>query len=104
MDSLLLYIAAGAAVGFAVGLTGMGGGSLMTPLLLLFGFPPQTAIGTDLFYASLSKASGVLLHAKCHNVDWKVVGDLSAGSPHRTSLASGKGGAATVTASGLRSN
>ena len=45
---LLLYISAGALVGFAVGLTGVGGGSLMTPLLLLFGFPPQVAIGTDL--------------------------------------------------------
>jgi uncharacterized membrane protein YfcA len=80
MDSLLLYIATGAAVGFAIGLTGVGGGSLMTPLLLLFGFPPQTAIGTDLLYASITKASGVYLHAKRHNVDWTTVGTLAAGS------------------------
>lgn len=80
MDSLLLYIAAGAAVGFAVGLTGVGGGSLMTPLLLLFGFPPQTAIGTDLLYASITKTSGVIMHTRRHNVDWKVVGCLAAGS------------------------
>ena len=44
----LLYILAGAGVGFAVGLTGVGGGSLMTPILLLFGFPPHVAVGTDL--------------------------------------------------------
>jgi len=55
---ILFYIIAGAAVGFAVGITGVGGGSLMTPILLLFGFPPQIAVGTDLLYASVTKAGG----------------------------------------------
>ncbi|MEE3290167.1 MAG: sulfite exporter TauE/SafE family protein, partial [Pseudomonadota bacterium] len=44
----LLHILAGATVGFAIGLTGVGGGSLMTPLLLVFGYPAPVAIGTDL--------------------------------------------------------
>ena len=60
MPEFLLYIAAGAGVGVAVGLTGVGGGSLMTPLLILFGFPYNVAIGTDLLYASITKASGVV--------------------------------------------
>ncbi|EKF73039.1 hypothetical protein A11A3_15572 [Alcanivorax hongdengensis A-11-3] len=77
---MLLYIAAGGLVGLAIGLTGVGGGSLMTPLLLLFGFPPQTAIGTDLLYAAITKSSGMVLHARRGNVDWKIVGRLAAGS------------------------
>ena len=56
----LLYIAAGALVGLAVGVTGVGGGSLMTPLLLLFGFPPHVAIGTDLLIASQAHISDLL--------------------------------------------
>lgn len=80
MDLLLLYVTAGAAVGFAIGLTGVGGGSLMTPLLLLFGFPPQTAIGTDLLYACITKAGGATMQARRHNVDWRVTGLLVAGS------------------------
>lgn len=77
---LLLYIAAGALVGFAVGVTGVGGGSLMTPLLLLFGFPPHVAIGTDLLYASITKSSGMFMHARRHTVRWRVVGLLALGS------------------------
>ncbi|MFG1489366.1 sulfite exporter TauE/SafE family protein, partial [Oceanospirillum sp. HFRX-1_2] len=77
---LLLYILSGAAVGLAVGLTGVGGGSLMTPLLLLFGFPPHIAIGTDLLYASITKAGGVLAHHKQKTVDWKIMGSLALGS------------------------
>ena len=61
---ILLYIAAGAGVGLAIGLTGVGGGSLMTPLLILFGFPYNVAIGTDLLYASITKAGGVVSHHK----------------------------------------
>lgn len=76
----LLYILSGAAVGLAVGLTGVGGGSLMTPLLLLFGFPPHIAIGTDLLYAAITKAGGVISHHKQKTVDWKVTGTLAAGS------------------------
>ncbi|WP_163833729.1 sulfite exporter TauE/SafE family protein [Spartinivicinus ruber] len=77
---VLLYILAGATVGLAVGLTGVGGGSLMTPLLLLFGFPPHIAIGTDLMYASVTKASGVSLHHKRRTINWRLVGLLGAGS------------------------
>ncbi|RMF17471.1 MAG: sulfite exporter TauE/SafE family protein [Gammaproteobacteria bacterium] len=77
---LLLYILAGAGVGFLVGLTGVGGGSLMTPLLILFGFPPHVAIGTDLLYASITKSSGVISHARQKTIDWKVVATLGAGS------------------------
>ena len=84
MDALLynvlLYAAAGAGVGFAVGLTGIGGGSLMTPLLLMFGFPAPTAIGTDLMYASITKASGVVAHQRQGTINWKLVGLLASGS------------------------
>lgn len=75
------YSLSGLIVGFIVGLTGMGGGSLMTPLLvLLFGVPPATAVGTDLLYASITKAGGVWVHGRRGNVDWRVVGWLAAGS------------------------
>lgn len=77
---ILLYILAGASVGFIVGITGIGGGALMTPLLLLFGFPPNIAVGTDLMYASLTKASGVISHHKQKHVEWKLVKLLAFGS------------------------
>ena len=77
---ILLYILAGAAVGFAIGLTGVGGGSLMTPLLLLFGYPAPVAIGTDLLYAAITKAGGALSHHRRGNVDWKIVSLLALGS------------------------
>jgi uncharacterized membrane protein YfcA len=76
----LWYIFAGAAVGLAVGITGVGGGSLMTPLLLLFGFPPHIAIGTDLMYAGIAKSTGVFMHAKRGNVNWTIVFAMAAGS------------------------
>jgi len=71
---------AGAGVGFAIGLTGVGGGSLMTPLLLLFQYPAPIAIGTDLLYASITKASGAAAHHRHGNVDWKIVKLLALGS------------------------
>lgn len=74
------YICAGAAVGLAVGITGVGGGSLMTPLLLMFGFPPHIAIGTDLMYAGIAKSTGVVMHAKRGHVNWKIVFAMAAGS------------------------
>ncbi|RRJ84871.1 sulfite exporter TauE/SafE family protein [Aestuariirhabdus litorea] len=77
---ILAYILAGAGVGLAVGITGVGGGSLMTPLLLLFGFPPHIAIGTDLMYASLTKASGVAMHHRRGTIDWRLVLLLGLGS------------------------
>lgn len=76
----LLYILAGAGVGFAVGLTGVGGGSLMTPILLLFGFPPHVAVGTDLLYAAVTKAGGVVLHRKQGTIRWRIVSLLLLGS------------------------
>lgn len=77
---IFYYILAGASVGFAVGLTGVGGGSLMTPLLLLFGFPPHIAVGTDLLYAAITKAGGVFSHQKHRTISWPVVGALALGS------------------------
>ena len=56
------YVASGFGVGFLVGMTGVGGGSLMTPLLvLLFGVAPTTAVGTDLLYAAITKSGGTLV-------------------------------------------
>jgi len=80
MVDALLYILAGAGVGFAIGVTGVGGGSLMTPLLLLFGFPLNVAIGTDLLYAAVTKAGGMAAHARRRNVDWRLVRRLALGS------------------------
>ena len=77
---IILYILAGASVGLAVGITGVGGGSLMTPLLLLFGFPAHIAIGTDLAYASITKAGGVILHKRNNTIRIRVVALLAAGS------------------------
>lgn len=74
------YIISGLAVGFVVGLTGVGGGSLMTPILLWFGITPATAVGTDLLYAAITKAGGVVVHQRKKNIDWKITGWLSAGS------------------------
>ncbi|HEY8555488.1 MAG TPA: sulfite exporter TauE/SafE family protein [Burkholderiales bacterium] len=75
------YSLAGLVVGFVVGLSGMGGGSLMTPLLvLLFGVPPTTAVGTDLLYASITKIGGAWAHQRQGNLDWRLVGRLAAGS------------------------
>jgi len=79
MDSM--YTLSGFLVGVIVGVTGVGGGSLMTPLLvLLFGVSPATAVGTDLLYASITKTLGGWVHGRRGTVDWKVVGLLSLGS------------------------
>ena len=76
-----MYTLSGFMVGLIVGVTGVGGGSLMTPLLvLLFGVAPATAVGTDLLYASLTKTLGGWVHGRRGTVDWKVVGLLSLGS------------------------
>jgi uncharacterized membrane protein YfcA len=75
------FALSGFVVGAIVGLTGVGGGSLMTPLLvLLFGVAPATAVGTDLLYAALTKTGGVVVHARRRNVRWDIVGRLAAGS------------------------
>src|SRR5437868_3423258 len=76
-----LYPLSGLFVGLVVGLTGVGGGSLMTPLLvLLFGIQPAVAVGTDLLYAAITKAGGIIAHGQRGNVDWKTVKLLAAGS------------------------
>ena len=78
----LPYIFSGFLVGMLVGVTGVGGGSLMTPLLVfLFGFQPAVAVGTDLLFAAITKTSGVWVHHGKHgSVDWKVVGLMAIGS------------------------
>ena len=76
-----LYSLSGFAVGMLVGMTGVGGGALMTPLLiLLFGVHPATAVGTDLLYAAATKTGGSLVHGFARSIDWRVVRRLAAGS------------------------
>jgi uncharacterized membrane protein YfcA len=75
------YSLAGFVVGAIVGLTGVGGGSLMTPLLvLLFHIHPATAVGTDLLYAAITKSGGSIVHSRRGSVDWRIVGLLATGS------------------------
>jgi uncharacterized membrane protein YfcA len=82
-----LYSLSGFAVGLLVGMTGVGGGSLMTPLLiLLFGIHPATAVGTDLLYAAATKTGGSLVHGWAHSIDWRVVRRLATGSLPATIL------------------
>lgn len=79
--SALPYSLSGALVGLLVGLTGVGGGSLMTPLLtLIFGIPPAVAVGTDLAFAAITKGVGTLAHKVHGNVRWNIVALLCAGS------------------------
>jgi uncharacterized membrane protein YfcA len=74
-------VVAGFSVGTIVGLTGVGGGALMTPLLvLLFGVHPATAVGTDLLHAAISKAGGTYVHASKRRVEWRISVLLAAGS------------------------
>ncbi|MDE2379902.1 sulfite exporter TauE/SafE family protein [Bradyrhizobium sp.] len=76
-----LYVASGFGVGLLVGMTGVGGGSLMTPLLiLLFGIHPSTAVGTDLFYAAGTKTAGTVVHGWSRSVHWPAVFRLASGS------------------------
>ncbi len=71
----------GFVVGTIVGFTGVGGGSLMTPILvLLFGIHPATAVGTDLLHAAITKAGGTYVHARRGRVDWRITGLLATGS------------------------
>jgi hypothetical protein len=76
-----LYVASGFGVGLLVGMTGVGGGSLMTPLLiLLFGVHPATAVGTDLLYAAATKTGGSIVHGWSRSVHWPAVLRLARGS------------------------
>ncbi len=82
-----LYSLSGFAVGLLVGMTGVGGGSLMTPLLiLLFGVHPATAVGTDLLYAAATKAGGSMVHGYGRSIDWRVVRRLATGSVPATCI------------------
>ncbi|MES2488745.1 MAG: sulfite exporter TauE/SafE family protein [Pseudomonadota bacterium] len=75
------FSVAGLVVGIAVGATGVGGGSLMTPILIMFyGINPAIAVGTDLLYASASKSFGVLLHGRNGSLDWRIVRWMALGS------------------------
>lgn len=77
----LEFILAGVVVGFCVGITGVGGGSLMTPILIsLYKIEPHIAIGTDLLYAAISKFCGSLVHARKMNIVWPIVIWLAVGS------------------------
>jgi len=79
MDSFAIL--AGFAVGAIVGMTGVGGGSLMTPLLIgVFKLHPALAIGTDLWFAALTKTGGAVAHARHGQVDWRITRQLLAGS------------------------
>ena len=82
-----LYVLSGVLVGALVGFTGVGGGSLMTPILILvFGVHPSTAVGTDLLYASITKTGGSFVHGYNRTIDWRVVGLLAMGSVPFTAL------------------
>ena len=91
--SLLSYISlpmvlSGFIVGSIVGMTGVGGGSLMTPILiLLFGISPEKAVATDLIYASITKSGGTLVHNLHKTIDWSIVGRLAVGSMPASMLA-----------------
>jgi uncharacterized membrane protein YfcA len=75
------FVFAGFFVGFVVGLTGVGGGSLMTPILIFFfGVKPYLAVGTDLLFAAFTKMGGTIKLARSRHIDWPVVLNLSAGS------------------------
>lgn len=81
------YIISGFFVGFIVGLTGVGGGSLMTPILILgFSVSPIVAVGTDLLFAALTKSNGIFIYHAKKNIDWKVVKLLAIGSIPMTCL------------------
>lgn len=76
-----LYIVPGALVGFLVGLTGVGGGSLMAPILiLLFGFQPAVAVGTDLWFAAITKTAGGYVHRRVGSPNWRIIFLLALGS------------------------
>jgi uncharacterized protein len=79
MDPAIIVFGLG--IGVLVGMTGMGGGSLMTPLLILiFGIQPTTAIGTDIFYSAVTKTVGGWRHFRMKTVNMELVKWLSFGS------------------------
>ncbi|WP_342783497.1 sulfite exporter TauE/SafE family protein [Reinekea thalattae] len=77
---MLTYAATGAIIGLIIGITGVGGGALMTPALLFFGFPAHIAVGTDLWYAALTKTSGLWTHHKKNHIRWRIALNMATGS------------------------
>jgi len=84
--NLHLIVGGGFLIGFLIGITGVGAGSLTTPMLIGFGFPPAIAVGTDLLFASITKASAALRHHRLGNVNWPILGWLAIGSLPGASL------------------
>lgn len=82
----LYYLVTGAIVGLAVGVTGVGGGSMMTPLLLWLGVPLNTAVGTDLLFAAITKSGAVAIHGVQGSVNWRLVTRIAVGSLPATLL------------------
>ena len=86
MPLSLLYAGAGVLVGAMVGLTGVGGGSLMTPILMLvFGQSPTIAVGTDIVFSANTKIAATVSFGYSRRVDWRIVGRLACGSIPGTS-------------------
>jgi uncharacterized membrane protein YfcA len=76
-----LLAATGLGVGIVVGLTGVGGGSIMTPLLItVFGVPAPVAVGTDLACAAVTKTAGTFAHRAANNIKYRIVALLAVGS------------------------
>jgi uncharacterized membrane protein YfcA len=74
------YALLGLAAGILVGVSGVGGGSLVTPALMLYGIPPAVAVGTDLAFAAITKTAGTVVHRAQRSVDWRIARRLAAGS------------------------
>ncbi len=78
--NLHLIVGGGFLIGFLIGITGVGAGSLTTPMLIGIGFHPTIAVGTDLLFASITKASAAFRHNRLGNVNWPILAWLAAGS------------------------
>jgi uncharacterized protein len=80
LENIYIIVGGGFVIGFLIGITGVGAGSLTTPMLIGIGVPPPLAVGTDLLFASITKASAAFRHQKMGNVNWSILGWLAAGS------------------------
>ena len=83
----ITLVIAGFCISLVVGLCGVGGGAMMTPLLIAYGIPPSTAVGTDLLYAAITKSAGVLTHHSHGTIRWRTVSLLALGSLPASGLA-----------------
>lgn len=83
----IVMVFAGFMVGALVGLSGVGGGAVMTPFLIFYGIPPAVAVGTDLVYAAITKTGAAWLHHKARTINWRIVRLLALGSVPATLLA-----------------